>query len=1048
MKRLLSLLCAFCLVAALFPFTLSASAASSDVINGFHLDADSVTVTDIVPNGWKFSESSTFSKKLGLTNVIESPWDAYGRNSPYILTFTLNSEKDFYFTLDCAASAHNLNVFIEIDGVKKLELSRSGSVDQNDCEKGSLDEALSAGSHTVKVQFSRSGDNNNNKAFLYNVYVCTVDHKTLEGKTVEATCTHGGYTEYACELCGYSLKSEETDPIDHEYVNGACVYCGDVEMQREEDGTYLIRYPAQLDNFSRIVNSTEPSAKAKLVNDIVYNTDVLDENGALREENKDSFSAFTPLGSGDNAFSGSFDGDGYTIYGLYIYSQADIDQNTAAAQYRAFVSMADGATVQNLTLSDAYICGTQFVAAFCANAQNGTVIRNCRVYDSYLAGTYSCAGICARAVGSTVRDCINASSVSVSVEGAGGILGQSGDHHVTVENCLNGGSVYAKAGIAGGIVGRTEYNVTIRNCLSVGALSGSELVGNILGKYYYTKFSVLNCAFKRGEHSALGGGSSPYEFTLSAGSYTEEELASGKVAYKLNADENDIHWYQTLGEDAYPLPDSSHKTVYPYGDDYTNTYCAHTTKKTVHVEASCSTEGYDAVVCEECGLVFEKTNIVPALGTHSYESGVCTVCGDGEVPAGEGTEESPYKIVNAGNLLWLSQYYNHTLKSGLVPDGKKTYAKMESDTRIIDMSTLGEHPFLPIGNAAERFSGVFDGNRNTLYNLKITEGETAGLFGETYDAQIKSLTIIGAAVSGSECAGTAVGYATGLNKFKTVLHNVRAWDCTVNGSRYVGGLVGRLSTGRMENCGTHKTRVNAAFYGGGLVGFSDDAVIANSYSLGASLNGTVAEGSAIGGLVGYNVGTVTDGYAYGATYSGASYSRGAVSGIGYSSKNCFYYVKDAEKFWDDGTSKTVSAFQSGEVCYLLNGGVTDGTQVWYEEIGTDNAPQLYYTGDTDVKCAVYRNRDEYSNTPAAWVEINASTVTAHNLAACGYADGATLTLAIDGAFYVSTIRDDSALALSSIGVNLAKETAVRALLWENLQKAKPIAEPYSTTVSP
>lgn len=165
MKRLLSLLCAFCLVAALFPFTLSASAASTDVINGFHLDADSVTVTDIVPNGWKFSESSTFSKKLGLTNVIESPWDAYGRNSPYILTFTLNSEKDFYFTLDCAASAHNLNVFIEIDGVKKLELSRSGSVDQNDCEKGSLDEALSAGSHTVKVQFSRSGDNNNNKAF-------------------------------------------------------------------------------------------------------------------------------------------------------------------------------------------------------------------------------------------------------------------------------------------------------------------------------------------------------------------------------------------------------------------------------------------------------------------------------------------------------------------------------------------------------------------------------------------------------------------------------------------------------------------------------------------------------------------------------------------------------------------------------------------------------------------------------------------------------------------------------------------------------------------
>lgn len=36
--------------------------------------------------------------------------------------------------------------------------------------------------------------------------------------------------------------------------------------------------------------------------------------------------------------------------------------------------------------------------------------------------------------------------------------------------------------------------------------------------------------------------------------------------------------------------------------------------------------------------------------------------------------------------------------------------------------------------------------------------------------------------------------------------------------------------------------------------------------------------------------------------------------------------------------KTAEQFSSGEVCYLLNGGVIDGTQVWYQTIGTDDKP--------------------------------------------------------------------------------------------------------------
>ncbi len=40
----------------------------------------------------------------------------------------------------------------------------------------------------------------------------------------------------------------------------------------------------------------------------------------------------------------------------------------------------------------------------------------------------------------------------------------------------------------------------------------------------------------------------------------------------------------------------------------------------------------------------------------------------------------------------------------------------------------------------------------------------------------------------------------------------------------------------------------------------------------------------------------------------------------------------------DVLNKTTEKFTSGEVCYLLNKGVTDGTQVWYQTIGTDDKP--------------------------------------------------------------------------------------------------------------
>ena len=42
---------------------------------------------------------------------------------------------------------------------------------------------------------------------------------------------------------------------------------------------------------------------------------------------------------------------------------------------------------------------------------------------------------------------------------------------------------------------------------------------------------------------------------------TLEQFKSGEVCFKLNVDQSDIHWYQNIGEDEFPVLDITHKTV-------------------------------------------------------------------------------------------------------------------------------------------------------------------------------------------------------------------------------------------------------------------------------------------------------------------------------------------------------------------------------------------------------------------------------------------------------------------------------------------------------
>ena len=113
-----------------------------------------------------------------------------------------------------------------------------------------------------------------------------------------------------------------------------------------DDGYYSIGNAAELYGFAEIVNNGNAAANAKLTADIVVNENVLGANG---DANTGDFVQWTPIGNDyfeDKVYSGTFDGQGHTISGLYV---------SGSGWYVGLIGTAGGsAVVKNLGIVDSY----------------------------------------------------------------------------------------------------------------------------------------------------------------------------------------------------------------------------------------------------------------------------------------------------------------------------------------------------------------------------------------------------------------------------------------------------------------------------------------------------------------------------------------------------------------------------------------------------------------------------------------------------------------------------------------------------------------------
>lgn len=109
--------------------------------------------------------------------------------------------------------------------------------------------------------------------------------------------------------------------------------------------------------FAELVNGTldgieqNQAANAKLTANITVNERVLLEDGSLNEEEAVNFRQWTPIGNKEFPsrvpYQGVFDGNGYTISGLYYNNQEKVD-------CMGLFGCADSAKIQNINVKDLY----------------------------------------------------------------------------------------------------------------------------------------------------------------------------------------------------------------------------------------------------------------------------------------------------------------------------------------------------------------------------------------------------------------------------------------------------------------------------------------------------------------------------------------------------------------------------------------------------------------------------------------------------------------------------------------------------------------------
>ena len=631
------------------------------------------------------------------------------------------------------------------------------------------------------------------------------------------------------------------------------------DLQQNENGAYLIGNKADLQAWATEVSGYEST-------DVVLTGDI---------EGLDFMLCRT------TNYTGTFDGNGHTIYLNYDFTG---EQTTEIGLFFNFAG-----TVKNL------IVGGNLKATY----------KNCAGFAAHNRSSNAVFENCISLVNFEVDYTANASN--------GGFIGYA-HNSATFRNCLSAIKVTGNQNYNHGFAGWVTSGASMAyiNCISIAEI---ETMDTYAWSNTPERTSFTNCYCLQQDKDAA---SAPNGCTY----ITYEMVATGELCFKANGDQSSINWYQTLGQDAFPVPFSTHSQVYAVG------------------EVNCAGIAIGDVT-------YSNTNDTPTP-KHNDVNGWCSVCGqlmqDHITPNAQGF----YELGSAADVEWFAAMVNDahlTTINGLL---------------TADIDYQGEvNAHTPIGtNTTYKYNGTFDGQGHRIKNMIIDATSSyQGFFG-----CIRGATVIRNLIIDSSCSVTGTDYVGGIAGavqtdggaplvIENCINEATITATTKSASGIIGAGQSAYPNIQIKNClntGTITGKPATAFCSWINKGGSS---MTSCVNIGEIKGADLAKFDYYAQLIRYEPGSLTMTNCY-------DFSAFDDQGAGHQGT--------------DGDWLTDEPLTSGELCFTLNG--DQSTLTWNQRIGTDDYPVPYDIEGGKVYASGELNCDGtpidvtgYSNTPNAGI---------------------------------------------------------------------------------
>jgi hypothetical protein len=427
------------------------------------------------------------------------------------------------------------------------------------------------------------------------------------------------------------------------------------------DDPYIIETAGQLAYLSKTVTidgMTFSGKYVKLANDIYLN----DTSDWKSWSTTAPANAWTPIGTAEKPFKGSFNGNDKTIYGIYVND----------VEYAGLFGYGYSSYIHDINIMKSYIQSNSAgyaggVIGYIQGYKSSLVLADSRNYAT-VSGNYA-GGICGRSVSARITACSNLGDViGIGANSyAGGIVGTSSA--CDVSECFNGGSIAGN--ISGGIAGyfytsfSTTYSCnamgycshplkdisnTLTNCYNYGEIRSQKYSGGIVGECSIPNSSidfveigkrcvqfVYNVGIVESDGSSgqlIGNAVHSTQKIFMNKSYYYNPVAS--IQYAFGGTSSDSNYATSLSNEKAMLQksysnfdfesvwtmDGNEKYMYPelrvhpHVNQHEHSYTSKITTEPTHLA-----EGVTTYTCE-CGDTYEEA--IAKTTEHTYTSEITT----------------------------------------------------------------------------------------------------------------------------------------------------------------------------------------------------------------------------------------------------------------------------------------------------------------------------------------------------------------------------------------------------------------------------------------